>query len=448
MRVHGLYASLLLMALSCALLSAVEAPRYLALSENPPLVNPDLRRPGFWISHHPNPDSLLMDASNIAKFNRRVLRKGDVGQIEQSSAIIGATHLKRMINDCYNMAKGHGKFRQDGSPTDKQFWQTLRDATNLKAIKNVNRYRFAFPLYYTDQRLLPLAEVLSDVALDLEFDYLQNSGFDIAEPLVIYHESADGNWVFGAGRASSGWYPKKNLAFLERNDWLAYQQSKDFVITIRDKSDLYLDEGRIRYYGLLRLGTRLPLRAEHDTVYELKLPDGQSAYIAKGEVHRGYLPYTARNVYELGFSALNAPYGWGDLNAEYDCSGFIKQLFQCFGIYLPRNGAAQYNASLSLHEFEGADNSNQREALIEEFALPAQTLLRMPGHIMLYLGSIDGRAYALHSLWGIRRPAANGEDDVIAAAKTLVSDLSLGEGGKRKSLLLRLSGIGAIKDEN
>ncbi|MFA6909515.1 MAG: SH3 domain-containing protein [Candidatus Cloacimonadaceae bacterium] len=424
----------------------MEAPRYLALSENPPLVSPDLRRPGFWISRHPAPDSLLMNPDMIAAFNRRILRKGDVGQITQSSAIIGGSLLKRHINDCYNMAKGHGNFRQDGSATDTQFWQTMREATNLKAIRNVNNCRFAFPMRYTNQRLLPFADILTEEALDLEFDYLQNSGFDIAEPLVIYHESADGNWVFGASRATSGWFLKADLAFVERNEWLAYQQARDFVVNIQDKSDLYLDEARTKYFGLIRMGSRLPVIAEKDAVFEVKLPDSRSAYIAKSAVHRGFADFTARNVYEFAFSTLNAPYGWGDLNAEYDCSGFIKQLFLCFGIYLPRNGTAQYNACHNLHQFSNGESSAEREEIIAELALPAQTLLRMQGHIMLYLGSFDGRNYALHSLWGIRRPGTNEEDEIITTAKTVVSDLSLGEGSKRKSLLLRLSGFGAIKD--
>ncbi len=428
-------------------LMAQERPKNLALVENPPLVPIEMRRPGFWISRHPAPDSLLMDAAQIATFNRMVQRKGDLGQIMESSPTIRANHLKKQINDCFNLAKATGKFTQDGSPPTADFWPFMKQQTNLTAIKASQNTRFAFPKRFTNQRLIPYPGILSKIALDTEFDYIQNSGFDVAEPLVIYHDSKDGNWVFGAGRASSGWFLKEDLVFLDRVAWLQYQQAGAFVISIADKSDLYLDEARTRYLGLIRLGTRLPLIAEHATVFEVLLPTQQSAYIAKRDLHLGFVPYTARNVYELAFSTLNAPYGWGDLNAEYDCSGLLKQLFQCFGIYLPRNGGAQYSAGHTLYEFAAGESSREREARIAEKGIPAQTMMRMPGHIMLYLGSVEGKSYALHALWGISRPSGEGKDEVIAANKTLVSDLSLSEGSKRKSLLLRLTAISAVKHE-
>lgn len=423
---------------------APQEPHYRAFREHPPLVSADMRRPGFWISLHPNPDSLFMDAVQIDEFNRQIQRKGDIGQIEQSSPIIRSQNLKRNITDCFNMAKASGKFRQDGSPTDKSFWQRIRNLCDISAIKAINNCRFALAIRFTNQRLIPCAEIITEQALDLEFDCLQNSGFDIAEPIVIYHESEDGEWVFGAGRASSGWFWRDDLVFVDRIAWLRYIQASDFVVSICDKSDLYLDSSCRDYYGLIRLGNKLPLLSVHGDLCEVLLPNGNSAYIASHDVHHGFLPFNARNVYELAFSTLNAPYGWGDLNAEYDCSGFIKQLFQCFGIYLPRNGGAQYKACNSLYEFAEGDNPEIRETIIAQKALPAQTVLRMPGHIMLYLGSVDAKSYALHSLWGIRRPVRDAEDEVIAPAKSIVSDLSLGDGSKRKSLLLRLTGLGAI----
>ncbi|MCK9585216.1 MAG: hypothetical protein M0R69_10000, partial [Candidatus Cloacimonetes bacterium] len=69
-----------------------------------------------------------------------------------------------------------------------------------------------------------------------------------------------------------------------------------------------------------------------------------------------------------------------------------------------------------------------------------------PGHIMIYLGSVEGKSYILHALWGIRIPPAEGEDkdQVIAVNRTVVSDLSLGQGSKRGSLLQRLTGFSQV----
>jgi len=233
---------------------------------------------------------------------------------------------------------------------------------------------------------------------------------------------------------------------VEREDWLSFQASEAFIVTTAEKSDLYLDPQRTEYHGLIRMGNRLPLITQHDDCYELLLPGSQKqrAFIAKSDAHPGYLPYTARNVYEQAFKAQNTPYGWGDLNAEYDCSGLIQQLFACFGILLPRNGAEQYKAACSHHEFASNTLPQSREESIRQNAVPAATLLRLPGHIMLYLGSVEGKAYALHSLWGIRRPNPDQEDDVIAVNRTVVTDLSPGLGSRRGSLLARLTGFSLV----
>jgi hypothetical protein len=444
---HKILASLLFTFCLGLCLPAQMAPRYLALPQHPPLVERDFRRPGFWISRHPAPDSLIMDNTGIERFNHQVVRKGDLRQLEAESLLISRDKLIHEIQQCFSQIRKNGNFDAAGQPLSAQFWSELEAQLNLKAIPASSQPRYGYPIRFTNQRLAPHSGIISSGYLDLEFDYLQNSGFDIGSPVILYHESRDGKWLFAAGRASSGWVWKEDIAIMDREDWLAYQQAQPFVITLAEKSDLYRDASRTDYYALIRMGNRLPLIAEDQDSYELLLPGAaqQSVFIAKRDAHQGYLPYTARNVYEQAFKAQNTPYGWGDLNAEYDCSGLIKQLFQCFGIYLPRNGAEQYKAGLAQAEFsQSADFSSRAERLAGS-AIPAATLLRLPGHIMLYLGRVEGKAYVLHSLWGIRRPNdADGADEIIAVNHTVVSDLSLGAGSSRGSLLDRLSGFAYI----
>lgn len=427
---------LLVFTFSLGLLRAEQAPRNLALQENPPLVPIEMRRPGFWISRHASPDSIMMDASAIAAFNKQIVRKGGVSQLAEQPLFMSAKQLRKAIDECFTIIRANGKYDAQGTKLDQSFWKALESQTNTSAIKPRNESRFGFPIRFTNQRLAPHSDIISNSYLDHEFDYLQNSGFDIGEPLIIRHESKDGNWYFAHGRASMGWFLKQDIAVLDWESWLRYQQSADFILSISEKSDLYLDASRRDFWGLIRMGSRLPLLGETPDCYELLLPGepGRTVFISKKDAHQGYLPFTARNVYELGLAAQNAPYGWGDLNAEYDCSGLIKQVYQCFGIFLPRNGGAQYTAATTRYEFTGKETPDQREEILAQNAIPAATLLRFPGHIMLYLGSVDGKSYILHAVWGIRIPPseAGDKDQVIAINRTAVSDLSLGLGSKKR----------------
>lgn len=442
---------LIVFCFSLGLLLAEKAPQFLAFSENPPLVPIEMRRPGFWISRHASPDSIMMDAAAIKAFNTQIVRKGGVSQLADQPLYFSEKSVRKSIDECFTIIRNNGKYDAQGNKLEQSFWRNLESRLNKDAIEPRTASRFGFPIRFSNQRLAPYAEIISKSFLDNEFDYLQNSGYDIGEPLIIRHESKDGKWYFANGRASMGWFLKEDIALMDWESWLLYQQSLDFIVTTSDKSDLYLDADRRSFWGLIRMGNRLPLVSETMDCYEARLPgaEGKTVFISKRDAHRGYLPYTARNVYELGLGAQNAPYGWGDLNAEYDCSGLLKQLYQCFGIYLPRNGAAQYSAGTTKYDFDKDETPAQKEDILAQNAIPAATMLRFPGHIMIYLGSVDGISYTLQAIWGIRIPPAEGqeEDQVIAVNRTVVSDLSLGSESKKGSLLHRLTGFSLVMYE-
>jgi len=91
---------------------------------------------------------------------------------------------------------------------------------------------------------------------------------------------------------------------------------------------------------------------------------------------------------------------------------------------------------------EGKDLQEKLKVL--DRAVPMVTLVRMPGHITLYLGRHDGRHYAIHSLWGVETAGPEGPV-VERIARVVVSDLSLGESGPRGSLLDRATDIRSIE---
>lgn len=84
----------------------------------------------------------------------------------------------------------------------------------------------------------------------------------------------------------------------------------------------------------------------------------------------------------------------------------------------------------------------ERQKLLDQ-AVPLATTLRLPGHIMLYLGKDKGRHYVIHSIWGIQNSGKVGPT-LEKIGRVVVSDLSLGRKGPNGSLLDRITDIRMI----
>ena len=99
---------------------------------------------------------------------------------------------------------------------------------------------------------------------------------------------------------------------------------------------------------------------------------------------------------------LNQPYGWGDMYGEQDCSRFLQMVFATVGIMLPRDSKDQAQVSNSGSDFDEKSDANVKIAAILK-APAASTLLAMKGHIMLYLGAVNGKPYVIHGTTGYKR---------------------------------------------
>ena len=76
--------------------------------------------------------------------------------------------------------------------------------------------------------------------------------------------------------------------------------------------------------------------------------------------------------------------------------------------------------------------------LINE-GIPFLTLVRIPGHIMLYVGSYEGRAALLHTIWGLRTRDLWGKQGRWVVGETVITTLE--PGMERSSLSLGISNL-------
>ncbi|EIA46855.1 putative lipoprotein [Campylobacter coli 2548] len=137
---------------------------------------------------------------------------------------------------------------------------------------------------------------------------------------------------------------------------------------------------------------------------------------------------------------LNLPYGWGGYNFERDCSLLTRDVFSAFGLYLPRNSAAQKN-SFTHFDINTLDNS-QKKDFLDRFGKAYLNLLYLPGHIMLYAGKISDKNVAVHNIWGLRKD----ETQRLLISSSVITSLEIGkdEISKENLLLSRLKEVSFI----
>ncbi len=417
--------------------------------------------PQFWINKIKNSDRPLLTSSDIQKMNEANLRRSDLllcNVREMKEEWLREEILAFLEEDW----KGFGKSEQvrygsGGTPLKDSFWNSLIENIHHEGLKEKNRIIFALTVTRTDIRVFPTVESSTPSPGSDDFDLFQHSAIAPASPVGIFYFSRDGLWAYGQTPFIRGWIQTKDLAMAHDKDHVFLQTdlTEPLVVTgsfVRVFADPLFE----RPLFSAQMGSTFPILHLPDKTeakllsYTISIPfrkaDGQlilgKGYIpAKEDVHIGFLPYTQHHLALQAFKMLHEPYGWGEKNGWRDCSRFIMDIFNTFGILMPRNSNLQAKMGMPLGSLEGKSAAEKKRML--DHAVPLATLLRMPGHIMLYLGKHKDKHYAIHSIWGIQtgKKAGSGFKKI---GRVAVTDLDLGRDGPHGSLLDRLTEIQLI----
>ena len=232
-----------------------------------------------------------------------------------------------------------------------------------------------------------------------------------------------------------------------------YLGKEPFIVICGPRADVYSNTDWKNYAGNLRIGARVPLLDEGEDFFEVEIPvrgfDGslkfETGYVsASAPVFRGYPPYTPENVLVFAFSMIGRRYGWGGMWGYWDCSAFVRDVFSTFGFNLPRNSTSQSKVGVPIGKFDSDTPTDEKIKVIDN-APPAVTLLRLPGHVMIYLGEYEGRYYVIHDSWAYRGRDDLGRSRLIGIGRVVVSELNLGRGGRRGSLIERITDVVEIR---
>lgn len=421
------------------------APRFIYYTSPLPGVTSVLETPEFWIEKLPHPDSVLLSGRGVRALNRKTAEGEAYFDVLEKDTIIYGSELKDAFYKQLRRNKTKNRVSHTGLPLSQSFWREIKERMDLGNIADTISPLCGITLKGVHLRTLPTNEVAVS-SRSCEFDKFQVTSVRPFEPVLILHRSHDKDWLYVKCSIAEGWVAAEDIAGGMR-DTVASFLDTPFVVVTAPEIALYGDRDLEEFLMWLPMGTRVKLVKIHpgeaiSVIMPIRGVDGklgfQEAFLLNNaDVHLGYLPYTQRNMINQAFRLLSFPYGRGGTWDADDCSGTILRIFSCFGINLPRNSREQLRVGIKLASFGKNTTTKERTKALYR-AVPGITILGWPGHIMFYLGEYAGRHYCLQNIWAVRKRRWFSED-VLYIGKTVVSDLSLGSGSRRGSLLERLT---------
>ncbi|MFO0748247.1 MAG: NlpC/P60 family protein [Myxococcota bacterium] len=315
-------------------------------------------------------------------------------------------------------------------------FQTLRQV--LATSTPVDQLRAVAAI--TDIRCLPLTSGFFRGRIDHLFDRNQCSRLHVGELVRVLRKTADGDWAYVRAGHGVGWVDPSALS-----PAMSLDQARDLrdnrarLTVIDDWIPAYRADGDIVY---LRYGTGFPVVAETATSWQILAPTRtgwDDAFVAKSPGLRlGFMPLTRLGFFTLLFSRMGDPYGWGGTGSGRDCSGLLLDTMAAFDLRLGRNSSVQATAGWTRVDISGRSDADKRAA-IRAAARRGIVFLYMPGHIMVYLGELDGKAYALSAISEYLMPCPNGGKRTVRLDRVEVTDLERGRGTERTSFIERIA---------
>jgi cell wall-associated NlpC family hydrolase len=319
-------------------------------------------------------------------------------------------------------------------PRDPAWLDAMAAASRVDEYPSLNRRAIA--VANTAMRVLPTEKPAFDdprqAGEGFPFDYLQNSLVLAGTPLYATHESADRAWVLVESRFAYGWVRRADIAWVD-DDFARTFRAGEYAAVVRDGVPLTDTDGVFRFKGFI--GTLLPVAKSMKNTggngLKVMIPardvQGRAviryARIAPEDALPAPLTPTPDNFAMLANRMLGEPYGWGGLYTDRDCSATTMDLMASFGIFLPRNSSQQ--AKLGWVEPLSGDDDATKKARLLEGGVPFLTLVRKPGHIMLYIGSKDGQPVVLQTIWGLKTRRGGVEGRALIG-RTVISTLEPG----------------------
>ena len=393
-----------------------------------PDVTSEMSSPSYWTDEN----ELLMTYEEIEKLNEETVAAKGTNMFDlknQPEFIDGVALNEAILKSSQADAQyylGWTFFESEEKATQEDYDKIIKNTQNPDA-KKQQKVLYGIATKRTELRTFPDPVAIWDDPADSDFDYQYLAAVRVNEPVVITSKSKDGKYYLAKSICCSGWISADSVAICkDKDEWIsAWDIAKDDALVVwGDKvftetsivgastSDLMLTMGTVlelardinpnelidNRAAYNNYPVWIPIRNE-DGTYSKKL----TLISEHKKVCEGYVPLTKANISMVAFSALGNTYGWGGSLYSDDCSGYMRNVYKCFGLELARNTTWQSSMPMAKVDMQYMPKEEKLNFLD---ALPFGTILYISGHEMMYLGERDGNYHVISAVGSILQPGS------------------------------------------
>lgn len=372
----------------------------------------------YWVNQLDNAGHLLQNRKEITDFNRDIFSTDQhMADLARFPSQLAGANVRERI-EAISKPNKSDLYGVGGELLGPAGYQKYTEKLGLDSIPGIVNLQFALVVKRSDMRAYPTDDRYYRSPGDQNLDRFQENAVFPGDALAVLHISADKQWSFVQSYNYAAWVRSEDIAIGDRKLVQQYSNAAHFLVmtgarvhtsfnpVIPALSELQLD-----------MGVRLPLAdrktsgnnlygqnpyASYTVLLPIRNLQGQleikPALIARNQdVNQGYLPFTRENIIRQAFKFLGERYGWGHSYNARDCTGFIMEIYKTFGFQMPRNtgqqGIGEYGENTRF-----TDQSNRKEKLQALAKMDIGDLIYVPGHVLMYIGDVNGEPYVIHDV--------------------------------------------------
>lgn len=308
------------------------------------------------------------------------------------------------------------------------FYEDLKSNANLDAVSSVMQK--AILINNTTHRIYPTLSYLfnhpNEPGEGYPFDNAQDDFLRIGEPILVSHYTKDREFVYAlTSSGSSAFIPAKDISFV--TEGFIEEFKKKLVIITEDRQG-FLDE-KNNYPQDVFIGMTLPFDSEGCVLIPYRDMNNSTAlkklYLEKNSYIDKPYYFNKKNVSSLVDKLVNKNYTWGGALPHRDCAKILKDYFACFGVHIVLLSKDQAKQG-SVVDISKNTSSEKIDSILNG-AIPYQSTVFRPGHIVLYLGKYKGEPIVLQALWGLKLYDNNDLEHRLVIGKSIISSLNPGK---------------------